>query len=143
MTEIIKSRYLIETTEIQVNVNEDGRKNTTLSDLNLRVKDCYTRMPIGGVILEGGVKYKAFYFFATERSQSELPPPPGGWGPRFDLAANAIWKKYSESLPKRERARRWAWRWMGLGWLLIGALLGTLGSVIGQLLIGSDCSASQ
>lgn len=66
MTELIKSRYLIETTDIEVTVKPDGRKKTSLSDLHLRVKDRYTGMPIGGVVLEGGVEYKALFFFATE-----------------------------------------------------------------------------
>lgn len=78
MTELIKSRYVIETTEIQVDVKPDGRKNTTLSDLNLRVKDCYTRMPIGGVFVQAGGGYTAWYFFATENDEGELTPPEGG-----------------------------------------------------------------
>ena len=138
MTELIKARYLIETTVIQVTVKPGGGTNTSLSDLNLRVKDRYTGMPIGGVILEGGVGYKAIFFFATENDQNVLPPPAEGWGPRFDLAADAVWKKYSESLPWGERARRWMWRWMGVGWFLFGTVWGVLMSLIGQLLIGSD-----
>ena len=143
MTELIKSRYVIETTDIQVDVKPDGGKNTTLSDLNLRVKDCYTRMPIGGVFVQGGGGYTAWYFFAMDNDEGELTPPEGGWGPRFDLAGDAIWKKYSNSLPWHERTRRWAWRWMGVGWFLFGTLWGALMGVIGQLLIGSDCSPTQ
>lgn len=138
MTELVKSRYLIETTDIQVTAKPGGGKTTSLSDLNLRVKDCYTQMPIGGVVLEGGKEYKAVCFFATVNDHFELTPPPGGWGPRFDLAADAVWKKYSQSLPRRERARRWMWRWMGVGWFLFGTVWGVLMGLVGQILIGSN-----
>lgn len=143
MTELIKSRYLIETTGIRVKDEPNGQKSIDMGDLHLRVKDSYTKMPIGAVIAEDGKEYCANFFFASNSDECVLTPPSGGWGPRFDLAASAIWKEYSTSLPWHERTRRWAWRWMGVGWFLFGTLWGALMGVIGRLLIGSDCSATQ
>ena len=137
MTELIKPKYVIETTGIEV-TNQNGRRRINLADLDLRVKDYYTGMPIGGVIAVGGTKYEANFFFAKESDQCILTAPEGGWGTRFDLAATAIWKKYSEGLPWHERTKRWMWRWMGVGWFLFGTAWGVLLSLIGQSLIGSD-----
>ena len=136
MTELSKPRYVIETKEIQVTERPDGGTTTRLADLSFRVKDSFTGMPIGVVIHTAKGEYEARYIFAGKGNQNLLNPPSGGWGPRFDLAADALWKQYSESLPGAERVKRWMWRWMGVTWFLFGTVWGVFMSLLGRALGG-------
>ena len=139
MVEIVQPKFFIETAPIRVTDKPEGGKKTDIHSLSLRVTDSYTRMPIGSVLHgplgDGRFGYRAHGFFRGEGS-NELPAPEGGWGPRFDMAARAVWSDYIKGLPLGERARRWAWRWIGVGWLLIGTIWGVLIAVIAEALRG-------
>ena len=144
MTELFKAKYEIETTPIRVTEKEGGGKHLDMEAFSCRVKDGYTRMPIGAVLHlysakdPGKPKYKAAYFFADSEDEFFLPAPGGSWGNRFDKAAYAVWKKYNEGLPRIERLKRFMWRWLGLGWLLVGSLLGGVASFVAQSLNNSS-----
>ena len=58
-----------------------------------------------------------------------IDPPSGGWK-RVDQAAASVWQTYNRTFPKRERLRRWVWRWAAVGWLLFGVVAGVAGSAI-------------
>ena len=142
MVEIVQPRYFIETTPIRVTdkvVRGQIRgKHTEMSDLNLRVVDSYTRMPVGVVLHvpnADGAEYHAKALFDKD-GKNALPAPDGGWGPRFDLAAEAAWDIYNKGLPRSERAKRWAWRWMGVGWFLIGTVWTVITTAIVNALSG-------
>lgn len=85
-------------------------------------------MPVGSVVLGHDGEYAALSSFPTENGKSELQAPDGGWGMRFDIAADAVWAEYAKNLPWHERAHRWMWRWLGVGWFLFGTVGGVLTS---------------
>ncbi|MCY4259119.1 MAG: hypothetical protein OXC91_02490 [Rhodobacteraceae bacterium] len=137
MTDIVKPRYHIETKSIET-VRDSNREKTIMNSLSFRVMDSFTGMPIGSVMhsSDDGGSYRAFMFLGS--GNGEIQPPEVAWGEdgrRFDLAALAVWKSYSASLPLSERIYRWTWRWMGLGWFLFGTVWGVLTSIIVQALM--------
>ena len=128
--DMVKRRFLIEVLPIQVEANPSGGNTIQIASLDFRVTDNYTGMPVGCVVHspvgDGTAEYRAEGFFPVKPGQSTLTPPDGGWGMRFDLAAEAVWRKYNETLPCTARANRWAWRWIAVGWLVVGIVLGAL-----------------
>ncbi|MCY4301884.1 MAG: hypothetical protein OXC68_09165 [Aestuariivita sp.] len=133
MTDLIKPRYYIETKPIET-VRDGYCVNTILNTLNLRVVDSFTGMPIGCVLhsSENNGSFQAVMFLGS--NDGKIEPPEGGWGIRYDQAAFEVWKSYFKSLPICERLYRWAWRWIGVGWLLFGTIWGVLTSFLVQAL---------
>ncbi|MCY4151938.1 MAG: hypothetical protein OXE94_06850 [Aestuariivita sp.] len=133
MTDLVKSRYYIETKPIET-VRDPHRVNTIMNTLGFRVVDSFTGMPIGCVLhsSENDRSFQAFMYLGS--GNGEIKPPENGWGRRYDHAALEVWKGYSTSLPFCERWYRWAWRWMGVGWFLFGTTWGVLTSFIVQAL---------
>ena len=135
-SDLVKRKFLIEVLPIEVEDNPSGGKTIKIASLDFRVTDNYTGMPVGCVVHapvgQGKAEYRAEGFFPVKPGQSTLTPPDGGWGMRFDLAAEAVWCKYNETLPCTARAKRWAWRWIAVGWFLAGSVLGALTSAIVQ-----------
>ena len=132
MVAIVQPKFFIETTPIRVAELMEGGSRTSWNNPSLRVVDSFTRMPIGTVLHTpsgGRAEYRAYVFFKEEGS-NRLEAPEGGWGPRFDIGARAVWNDYNRGLPYGERLRRWAWRWLSVGWLLFGTTWGALIAVI-------------
>ena len=132
----IRRRYIIQPKPYQ------GGNFGDLSDATYRVLDGYTGVPVGAVwsVLPegGGFDYRASCFFSdgelSPRGGGNIRPRSGdyGWGKRYDLAAEATWKAYSKSLTVRDRAERFVWRWIGVGWFVLGAVAGSLANFIIQ-----------
>jgi len=130
MTDIVKSRYHIETLP-----PHKGDTETIWNTLSFRVKDSYTGMPIGVVLHgteNGRGSFKVKMFLSPGRSDMEE----GDWGARFDLAAEHVWKRYNETLPCKERLIRWCWRWIAVGWLLFGTVWGVAVSFVARSILG-------
>lgn len=134
--DIVNRKYFIETKPIETEQEASGGRTTRLMDLSLRVVDGHTRMPVGSVIHavdgKGGMAYKAVCAFAPD---GQIKTPAEGWQGRFDLAADAVWSAYSRGLPRHERVKRWAWRWLGVGWFLFGTVWGVLTSLIARAVV--------
>lgn len=126
--EIVRRRYIIESPPF-------GSK---IHPINVRIVDAYTGAVVGVVREQQARAGEGFRYVAECFFGGSVENPPEGWGDRFDLAADAVWTAYDQSLPGSVRVRRWVWRWVDLGWLLLGGLLGVVGSlvtkVVGDLL---------
>ena len=138
-----RRKYRIETTPITVEREADGGSVTSMGSLNLRVVDVYTDMPIGSVLHvkhdAGPIAYHAYsHFFKSGPHDNRLDPPKGGWGPRFDLAAKALWKDYNRRLPWRDRTIRCIWRWQPQGWAFAMLVLGVFLTFLFQLSTDSN-----
>ena len=130
----VQPRYQFETAPITVETCASGKTVTRMSDISGRVVDTYTGMPVG-VVSHGPAPnlpndksggYTAICSFPPDGQDAELEPPGGTWGNRFDQAADAIWDRYYQQLPRRERVKRFLWRWSEVEWFLIGTLWGAL-----------------
>ncbi len=135
--------YRIETTPITVRPDSDGGTVTDMGSLNFRVVDVYTDMPIGSVLHvtdgPGPIAYHAYsHFFKSGTDDNRIKPPSDGWGPRFDLAAKALWKDYNRRLPGYVRAIRWMWRWQPQGWAFVMLALGAFLTFLFQSGANSD-----
>ena len=117
-----------------------------LSDGTYRILDGYTGVPIGLVwhvrSEEGGVDYRASCFFIeadlSPRGGGNIRPSAGtfGWGKRYDLAAKAVWEAYIRSLGSWDRFERFAWRYIGVAWFVLGAAVGAITNVVLKGLFG-------
>ena len=117
-----------------------------LSDATCRILDGYTGVPIGAVwnVLseEGGFDYRASCFFI----EADLSPRGGGnirpsadtfgWGKRYDLAAKAVWEAYIRTLNGWDKVERFVWRYVGVAWFVLGAVVGSTANVVIQGLFG-------
>lgn len=133
MNTIVQRKYFLETTPIRVVDLEHGGKRTEMHALQMRVVDCYTGLPVG-MVAHTNKKFQAIYFLA-DKKKNEVNEIDGEWGPRFDQASLAVWNTYNKSLPLHDRVRRWVWRWLAVGWLLIGTVLGGLTSFLVNILV--------
>ena len=129
----IHPRFRLEQVGIRVAERPHGGTNTSLGGLSSSVVDCYTNAHVGSVV-HGRKDDGQMGYIAQSVFGGKLPEPDGGWGPRFDLAAIAVWSYYSRSLPWRERLRRCLWRWAAVAWLLAGIILGLFANVLAQAL---------
>ena len=124
----MKPCYTYEPTPIFQERRQGGGIQTQLGDLDGRVVDNYTKMPIGAVIYvvcEKKAKFQARPFFPDSRAgEIEVREIQRDWGPRADLAAKAIWRQWHKGLPLKERAKRLLWRWERIGWLMLGTIVG-------------------
>ena len=139
--EIVRRKYFIETKPIETREKPSGGTNTSWLDLSMRVVDAYTQMPIGTVLHlpdgKGGAEFRANCSFLPlpEGGKANVEAPAGGWGPRFDFAVDAVWSAYSNALPRWTRVKRCLWRWLELGWLVFGAVLGGTAGAVGTLIL--------
>ncbi|MCY4345760.1 MAG: hypothetical protein OXC17_03070 [Aestuariivita sp.] len=77
MTDLVKSRYYIETKPIET-VRDPHRVNTIMNTLGFRVVDSFTGMPIGCVLhsSENGGSFRAFMSLGS--GNGEIKPPENG-----------------------------------------------------------------
>ena len=113
--------YRFETLPILRRDIPEGGTTTDFGDLSGRVIENYTNMPIGAVIYEADGTFHAHPFFPEPNPEDELPDT---WGPRADLAAQAIWTHYRRGIALRERIPRYLWRFQRAGWLVFGTIIG-------------------
>lgn len=140
--EIVRRKYFVETKPIETREKPTGGLNTSWLDLSMRVVDAYTQMPIGTVLHlpdgKGGAAFRASCSFLPKPEggrEGNVEAPTGGWGPRFDLAVDAVWSAYSKTLPLWTRVKRCCWRWLELAWLVFGAVLGGTAGAMGTLIL--------
>ena len=125
--DMYRRKFIFEITPIRVTDLPTGATKTQIADLNGRIVDVYSGMPVGMVLhlpSGQGAKFEAHTLFpARAGGDSQLPEPNGGWGRRFDLAADAVWHFYNRQLPFGARCSRFVWRWLNVFWFLAGATL--------------------
>ena len=126
--DMYRRKFTFETTPIRVTDRPQGGTNTRMNTLDGRIVDAYSGMAIGMVTHtptgDGVANFIATTFFPIERGGSdEVPEPKGGWGRRFDLAADAVWNFHNRQLPIRARLVKFLWRWVSVFWFLAGAVL--------------------
>ena len=84
-------------------------------------------MPIGAVIYGADARFHAQAFFPDGAAgKTEGGEIQGDWGPRFDRAADAIWRQYWRQFSLKERVPRVIWRWKRIEWLILGMILGAV-----------------
>lgn len=129
--DIIKRKYTLEFPPIHQHRERDGSWIRNLVERNMRVVDAYTGAPVGIVAYRSfDKKYEGQLNFGRGNYVEE---PSDGWGDRFDLAAEAVWQSYSNSLPWHARVERWAWRWMEVGWFVFGTVGGGVAGAFATL----------
>lgn len=131
--DIVKKKYTLEFPPIHQVRQPDGRWTRNLVERDMRVVDAYTGAPVGIVAYSSlDKKYKGRLNFEGGVDVKERAD---GWGDRFDLAADAVWKTYNNSLPWHARVERWAWRWIAVGWFVFGTLGGGVAGAFATLML--------
>lgn len=123
--------YRFETLPITQQELPGGGTKTNFGDLAGRVVDSYTNMPIGLVGVEGDGRFHARPFLPDSRAgEVVVKEIEGDWGPRFDVAAGAIWRQYWRQFSLRDKAPRYLWRYHRLGWLVLGTIFGAVAQLV-------------
>ena len=102
--QIVKKRYTLEFPPIYQHTKRDGSVIRNLIERDMRIIDAYTGAPVGIVsYVWFDKKYQGRLCF---KDWPEVKEPIKGWGERFDLAAEAVWRTYNSNLVSIRRRPR-------------------------------------